>query len=160
MAALVQWLSAVLMLMVMTLASPVGATTLQLHWIGENGYSVRGELHYPQPSPANRVEEQGQGETQSVDRLEVSVYDPEGKRLGTYATIRRSKSNNPYLHLTLDPDHQSLINELDIGGAKQLDWYLKGEIGQNMALFSIDANGQEAIVDQGPGIVDIREPFR
>lgn len=130
---------------------PAPATTLTFQWTGQAGYRLEGWLHYPDGVASGQITEQGPGPTQAIDHLEVAIYNPQGQLLDRYPNIMAGQSHNPYLRVNLNTQVPRLQGEVDLGGAEQEEWFLKGKLGQAMRLIHIDQNGREIGVDQDQG---------
>ncbi|MBJ7898956.1 MAG: hypothetical protein GC158_03295 [Cyanobacteria bacterium RI_101] len=82
----------------------------------------------------------------SFEKSDNFVFtDPQGKRLAQYP----KSSTNPYFQLHLSPKNRRLAGDLDVGGEKPGEYFLKGRVGGTLELFKILAPGREVVVDRG-----------
>ena len=132
------------------------ATETQLHWQGDQGYQVRANLIYPDTFTTGIAAIEGVGKPQQLDALTVRVYDPHGQELAVYENVVAGQSGqDDFLQLHFDVGHQQLRGWLDIGGAVQEDYFLKGQPGVGLDLFYLDAQGKETKVDHNDGQVSL-----
>ncbi|MFN5515054.1 MAG: hypothetical protein ACK5CA_09980 [Cyanobacteriota bacterium] len=98
-------------------------------WRGESGYRVKIYLADPVGNES-----------------ESFIFtDPQGKRLAQYS----QSLTNPYFQLRLSPDHRRLTGQLDIGGEKPGEYFLKGRVGGILELVKILEPGREIALDRG-----------
>jgi hypothetical protein len=98
-------------------------------WQGERGYHLDC-IRLPQTNPP---------------KYEFIFTAPDRRVLGIY----HSTDPNPYLQLHLVGFDQHPWGELDVGGQKPGDLFLKGTVGQPLQLIKILSSQKEIVLDQG-----------
>ncbi|MEB3175008.1 MAG: hypothetical protein VKN60_07470 [Cyanobacteriota bacterium] len=82
----------------------------------------------------------------SFENSENFVFiDPQGKRFAQYP----KSLTNPYFQLHLSRENRRLAGDLDVGGEKPGEYFLKGRVGGTLELVKILAPGREVVVDRG-----------
>ncbi|MFM1841803.1 MAG: hypothetical protein RLZZ490_536 [Cyanobacteriota bacterium] len=132
------------------------ATETQLHWQGDQGYQVRANLTYPDTFTTGIAAIEGVGKPQQLETVTVRIYDPSGEEVAVYENVAAGRSRqDDFLQLHFDVGQQQLRGWLDIGGAVQEDYFLKGQPGVGLDLFYLDAQGKETKVDHNNGLVNL-----
>ena len=98
-------------------------------WQGAKGYHLDC-IRLPQTDPP---------------KYEFIFTAPDRRVLGIY----HSTDPNPYLQLHLVGVDQHPWGELDVGGQKPGDLFLKGTVGQPLQLIKILSSQEEIVLDQG-----------
>ena len=136
------------------------ATETLLQWQGEQGYQVQAHLTYPDQFTTGMAAIEGIGKPQHLEALTVEIYHPNGKQLAVYDNVVAGQSGqDDFLQLHFDVAQQTLRGWLDLGGAVQEAYFLKGQHNLSLDLLYLDANGKETKLDHNDGQVNfVAEP--
>lgn len=132
---------------------PATAATRHFQWQGLKGYKVTGDYVYDththyRGNASQIIHEQGRGQTNQIEALQVRFYDPTGKLIYQHDDIVNGVSSGKYFVLNLNPTTQELSGKLDIGGENIQELFLGGTVNGGLALIEIDAAGVEQILDR------------
>ncbi|MFM7192746.1 MAG: hypothetical protein ACKOX2_18330 [Microcystaceae cyanobacterium] len=130
--------------------APCQAETVYFQTVGQAGYRVQGTLDYS-PSRDSLLTVSSQSFSSTFWHLTVNFYGTQGQLWHSYDFMASQPPNNPYLQLTFDPRQQQFQGKFDLGGSDPPSVFLKGVPGQQLQWISIDAQGQEQLLDQNRG---------
>ncbi len=126
---------------------PATAATQIFQWQGAQGYTVKGIFEYNnERSPV--ISQQGAGQTENLQSLTVSFYDPTDKLIHTYNNVNDGVAKGNYFEFHFDPTTQKLMGNIDLGGEVAGETYLKGTVGRELSLIEVDSSGKERIIDR------------
>ena len=125
------------------------AITQDLQISSKAGYTVQATFSYDDTRNKNIgvIRESGKGETQAIDSLVVSFYNPAGEIIASYNNIAEGVATGNYFKFNFDISTQQLLGEIDLGGESAGEMYLKGEVDRELSLIEIDASGEEKTID-------------
>ena len=123
------------------------AITQDLQINSKVGYTVKARFSYDDTENTGVIKESGKGETQAIDSLVVSFYNPAGEMIASYNNIADGVATGDYFEFNFDPATQQLLGEIDLGGETAGEMYLKGEVDRELSLIEIDASGEEKAID-------------
>ena len=123
------------------------AITQDLQINSTAGYTVKTTFSYDDTRNTGVIRESGKGETQAIDSLVVSFYNPAGETIASYNNIVDGVATGEYFKFNFDPTTQQLLGEIDLGGESAGEMYLKGEVDGELSLIEIDAAGEEKAID-------------
>ena len=127
---------------------PANAVTQKLQINSANGYKVETTFSYDAGSNSSAIAEQGKGETQAINNLKVSFYDPSGSMVASYDNIVDGIAQGNYFEFNYDPATQKLLGEIDLGGEFAGEMYLKGNVDQELSLIRVKPSGEEEVIDR------------
>ena len=123
------------------------AITQDLQINSTAGYTIQARFSYEDTEDIGVIRESGKGETQAIDSLVVSFYNPAGEMIASYDNITDGVATGEYFEFNFDPATQQLLGEIDLGGESAGEMYLKGEADRELSLIEIDAAGEEKAID-------------
>ena len=129
------------------LANSAVAARYNFQWYGTAGYSVKGEFNYDENMTSEMILETGKGQTQQLQSLTVSFYNPKGELIHTYNNVVDRQATGNYFEFNFDPQTQQPIGNLDLGGETVGDMYLKGKINKKLSLIEVQSGDREREVD-------------
>lgn len=130
----------------LTFIAPAMAATQTFQWQGAKGYLVRGKFEYDERSQF--ISQTGTGETEGLQSLTISFYDPTHKLIHTYNNVTDGIAHGNYFELHFDPTTQKLIGNIDLGGEVAGDTYLKGTVDRELVLIEVEPSGKEQVIDR------------
>ncbi|MGV2829768.1 hypothetical protein [Myxosarcina sp. GI1(2024)] len=128
--------------------APVAAATQTFQWQGAKGYVVRGTFEYDENGQPQPIAEEGAGQTERLQSLTVSFYDPTNKLIDTYKNVNDGLAKGNYFEFHFDPTTQQLMGNIDLGGEFAGETYLKGTVGKELSLIEVEPSGAERILDR------------
>lgn len=123
------------------------AVTQNLQFNSQKGYRIETSFSYDAAN-TDMFTEHGAGQTNVLDSLKVSFYDPAGKAIASYDNIVDGTVRGDYFEFNYDPVTQQLSGELDLGGESAGEMYLKGEANGDLSLIRIEESGEEQVIDR------------
>ena len=131
-----------------------------LLWQGDGKYQVRARVVYPDETrdkPTKIVQVAGLQTLQNLTELTVEIIDDKGRIIANYDNVNNGQAReNNFLQFRFDPINKTIQGWLDIGGAEANDYFLKGQPGSSLALFHLDAYGNEFKIDHNNGAIGIK----
>lgn len=128
-------------------AIPVEAITQDFRWTGLAGYSVRGTLDYDETTNTKIIAKKGAERTVSLKSLTVTFYTPAGEAIDRYENVVDGEIKGNYFEVNIDPKTQQLFGNLDLGGEKAGEIFLKGTVDRQLSLVKIAPSGKEYLLD-------------
>lgn len=126
--------------------SPVSAVTQELQFESQQGYRV--ETFFSYDAPIEKIAERGAGQSNTVDSLKVSFYNPAGEAIASYNNIVDGVVRGDYFEFNYDLATERLQGAIDLGGESAGEMYLKGDADGNLSLIQIEESGAEIIIDR------------
>ncbi|MBR8838997.1 MAG: PEP-CTERM sorting domain-containing protein [Stigonema ocellatum SAG 48.90 = DSM 106950] len=97
--------------------NPAQATDFNFSWKGDNGYSATGSFSYDETKAPEVISESGAGQTQYLQSLSVSFFDPAQNLLESGSSVVNGVSSDRFLRLDFDTQSQKISTlDTDIGG--------------------------------------------
>ena len=127
--------------------SPALAVTQKLQLNTATGYVVKTTFSYDDAKNPEIIAEHGQGETQIIDSMRVSFYQPSGELIASYDNIIDGVARGTYFEFNYQPATQQLRGEIDLGGELPGEIYLKGKADGELSLIKVKTSGDEEIID-------------
>jgi hypothetical protein len=126
---------------------PAVAITQDFQLNSDRGYRVETNFSYDETKSSGMLAEQGK-ESNLVDSLKVSFYDPDGKMIASYDNIVDGMIQNNYFEFNYDLNSQQLLGRVDLGGESAGEMYLKGDVDQGFSLIMVEPSGDEKVIDR------------
>jgi hypothetical protein len=128
--------------------APAIALTQELQFHSTTGHIIKTIFSYDETQAITPIQEQGTGETQILDTLTISFYQPSGDLIASYKNIVNGIATDNYLEFNFDPATKKLLGNIDLGGQLAGEMYLKGQVEGEISLIEITASGEEKVIGQ------------
>ncbi|MEM8780851.1 MAG: hypothetical protein AAGF26_18705 [Cyanobacteria bacterium P01_G01_bin.49] len=128
--------------------SDAKAITVHFEWQGNQGYLVKATLNYDEKNLPTIITEKGQGKTNYLESLSVSIYNSDHELIETYDNIKNKIATGKYFQFNFNTSTKQLIGKIDIGGESLGELYLKGNIKDNLSLYQVQKFNTDSMLDQ------------
>ncbi|HAA31874.1 MAG TPA: hypothetical protein DCE56_34460 [Cyanobacteria bacterium UBA8553] len=131
--------------------TPAQAITFNFDWNGTQGYSATGSFSYDENTAPAIFSESGLGQTQVLQSLNISFFDPFNNFIAAYNNVVNGISTANYFQFNFNTNTQEIFGTIDFGGEVAGDTYLKGTINTNLSLYQVPQSGSDVSVDSSAG---------
>jgi hypothetical protein len=131
--------------------APAQAITFNFDWNGNQGYSATGLFSYDENTAPAIFSEIGLGQTQVLQSLNISFFDPSNNLIAAYNNVVNGISTANYFKFNFNTDTQEIFGLIDLGGEVAGDTYLQGTINTNLSLYQVPQSGSDVSVDSSSG---------
>ena len=139
----------------------VQAITFNFSWQGDAGYSALGKFSYDETTAPLIISESGPGQTNDLQSLSVSFFDPSNNLLGIYNTVTGGVSESLFFKFNFDTSNKTLFGNLDIAGGRLVEgeYFLQGKIGSSLVFRQLidPVSDTKISLDQNYGAITVSQ---
>jgi hypothetical protein len=125
--------------------APIQAETIEFQWSGKGGYTVWGWFQYDETTAPLIFTEAGSGQTQVLERLQISFHDPAGREIASYDNVIDGVAKAEYFQFNFDRQRGKIFGNIDLGGESSGETYWKGVVNDSLSIFQVD--GEDSVMD-------------
>ncbi len=131
------------------------AVVFNFEWEGNNGYSANGSFSYDENTAPETFSEDGIGQTNVLESLNVSFFDSSDTLLGSFDSVVDGISTYSFFSFNFNTKTQELFDFLDVGEdtytSNPSEFYLVGLVGFDLNLINLE-NG---LTDNNSGVITV-----
>jgi hypothetical protein len=151
----------------LVVAQQAQAISFNFNWQGNGGYSAKGMFSYDETTAPTIISERGAGQTDYLQSLSVSFFDPNNNPLQSFNTVTNGVSESDFFRFNFNTSTQTLFSNFNVGGGQGVigEQFLSGTIGSFLRLgqdvnqmgtsITLDSNSGEITVTQVPEPVSV-----
>ena len=91
------------------------AITVDFEWQGNTGYLAKGTLNYNEEKAPKMITEKGEGTTNHLENLSISIYNSEHQLIATYDNVKNKLANGKYFQLNFNTETKQFVRTIDVG---------------------------------------------
>ncbi|NMG20283.1 hypothetical protein [Brasilonema bromeliae] len=148
--------TATALIIALTGITPAQAITLNFTWNGNNNYSALGSFSYDENTAPAIFSEKGAGQTDVLQSLNISFFDPLNNLIATYNNVVDGVSIPNYFQFNFNTVTQEIFGLIDLGGEIAGDTYLKGTVNSDLSLFQVPQSDSDARIDSNSGAIVVK----
>ncbi|KAB8335876.1 hypothetical protein SD80_003520 [Scytonema tolypothrichoides VB-61278] len=144
------------LIMALTGITSAHAITLNFTWNGNNNYSALGSFSYDENTAPATFSENGAGQTDVLQSLNISFFDPLNNLIATYNNVVNGTSIPKYFQFNFNTVTKEIFGSIDLGGEIAGDTYLKGIVNSDLSLFQVPQSGSDVKIDSNSGAIVVK----